>query len=457
MSQKLNTPKGTRDFSSLELKKREYLLNVLRNCFKTFNFQEIQTPSFENLTTLNGKYGEEEDNLMFKILSSGEKIKNADIESLKDNKLSRFSNSISDKALRYDLTVPLSRFVSQNLNNLSFPFKRFQTQLVWRAERPQRGRYREFLQCDADIIGESHFLNEVECIKVYDKVFKRLEMPKVTLRINNRQILESVSELMGLSNLTQIASILDKTDKIGIEGVLDEMKKRSFSDKSIGELKFLLNINGSNEDKLEIVKDLFTSNKISIDGIDLVEQIISTLEKLNLNNLNLSFDLSLARGLSYYTGTIIEVSSPDEFNIGSIGGGGRYDDLIQKNNPKLSGFGISFGFDRIFLILEELNLFPSEIDSSKSFLFLNFGTQKTDDLLTFVDQLRDKNIICELYPSNKKIKKQMEYANQRNIDYTILIGDDELKSNIFKLKDMSKGEESSHDLDDIISVLEKLN
>ena len=457
MSQKLNTPKGTRDFSSLELKKREYLLNVLRNCFKTFNFQEIQTPSFENLTTLNGKYGEEEDNLMFKILSSGEKIKNADIESLKDNKLSRFSNSISDKALRYDLTVPLSRFVSQNLNNLSFPFKRFQTQLVWRAERPQRGRYREFLQCDADIIGESHFLNEVECIKVYDKVFKRLEMPKVTLRINNRQILESVSELMGLSNVTQIASILDKTDKIGVEGVLNEMKKRSFSDKSIGELKFLLNINGSNEDKLEIVKDLFTSNKISIDGIDLVEQIISTLEKLNLNNLNLSFDISLARGLSYYTGTIIEVSSPDEFNIGSIGGGGRYDDLIQKNNPKLSGFGISFGFDRIFLILEELNLFPSEIDSSKSFLFLNFGTQKTDDLLTFVDQLRDKNIICELYPSNKKIKKQMEYANQRNIDYTILIGDDELKSNIFKLKDMSKGEESSHDLDDIISVLEKLN
>ncbi len=457
MSQKLNTPKGTRDFSSLELKKREYLLNVLRNCFKTFNFQEIQTPSFENLTTLNGKYGEEEDNLMFKILSSGEKIKNADIESLKDNKLSRFSNSISDKALRYDLTVPLSRFVSQNLNNLSFPFKRFQTQLVWRAERPQRGRYREFLQCDADIIGESDFLNEVECIKVYDKVFKRLEMPKVTLRINNRQILESVSELMGLSNVTQIASILDKTDKIGVEGVLDEMKKRSFSDKSIGELKFLLNINGSNEDKLEIVKDLFTSNKISIDGIDLVEQILNTLENLNLNNLNLNFDLSLARGLSYYTGTIIEVSSPDEFNIGSIGGGGRYDDLIQKNNPKLSGFGISFGFDRIFLILEELNLFPNEIDSSKSFLFLNFGTKKTDDLLNFVDQLRDKNIICELYPSNKKIKKQMEYANQRNIDYAILIGEDELKSNIFKLKDMSKGEESSHDLNDIISVLEKLN
>ncbi len=242
-----------------------------------------------------------------------------------------------------------------------------------------------------------------------------------------------------------------------VSAIILEQLLSSFSDKSIGELKFLLNINGSNEDKLEIVKDLFASNKISIDGIDLVEQILNTLENLNLNNLNLSFDLSLARGLSYYTGTIIEVSSPDEFNIGSIGGGGRYDDLIQKNNPKLSGFGISFGFDRIFLILEELNLFPNEIDSSKSFLFLNFGTQKTDDLLNFVDQLRDKNIICELYPSNKKIKKQMEYANQRNIDYAILIGEDELKSNIFKLKDMSKGEESSHDLNDIISVLEKLN
>ena len=457
MSQKLNTPKGTRDFSSFELKKRDYLLNILKNCFKTFNFEEIQTPSFENLTTLTGKYGDEEDNLIFKILSSGDKIKKADTESLKENKLTKFSNSLSDKALRYDLTVPLSRFVSQNLNNLSFPFKRFQTQLVWRAERPQRGRYREFLQCDVDIIGESNFLDEVECIKVYDTVFKRLRMPKVNLRINNRQILEGISQLMNLDSVNQISSVLDKSDKIGVEGVINELKKRNLPDSAIDQLIFFLDLNGSNEEKIKNLRNKFSSNKISTDGIDLLEKIINTSQKFNLNNVELIFDLSLARGLSYYTGTIIEVSSPEEFNIGSIGGGGRYDNLIQKNNPRLSGFGISFGFDRICLILDELNLFPSELDSSKSFLFLNFGIEKTHNLLVFIDELREKNIRCELYPSDNKIKKQMDYANQRGIDYVVLIGEEELNKNIFKLKDMSSGKESSFDLNNIVSELEKLS
>jgi histidyl-tRNA synthetase len=457
MSQKLNTPKGTRDFSFFELKKRDYLLNILKNCFKTFNFEEIQTPSFENLITLTGKYGDEEDNLIFKILSSGDKIKNADTESLKENKLTKFSNSLSDKALRYDLTVPLSRFVSQNLNNLSFPFKRFQTQLVWRAERPQRGRYREFLQCDVDIIGESNFLDEVECIKVYDTVFKRLGMPNVNLRINNRQILEGISQLMNLDNVNQISSVLDKTDKIGVEGVINELKKRNLPDNAIDQLIFFLDLNGSNEEKIKNLRNKFSSNKISTDGIDLLEKIINTSQKFNLNNVELIFDLSLARGLSYYTGTIIEVSSPEEFNIGSIGGGGRYDNLIQKNNPRLSGFGISFGFDRISLILDELNLFPSELDSSKSFLFLNFGIEKTHNLLVFIDELREKNIRCELYPSDNKIKKQMDYANQRGIDYVVLIGEEELNKNIFKLKNMSSGKESSFDLNNIVSELEKLS
>jgi len=457
MSQKLNTPKGTRDFSSFELKKRDYLLNILKNCFKTFNFEEIQTPSFENLTTLTGKYGDEEDNLIFKILSSGDKIKKADTESLKENKLTKFSNSLSDKALRYDLTVPLSRFVSQNLNNLSFPFKRFQTQLVWRAERPQRGRYREFLQCDVDIIGESNFLDEVECIKVYDTVFKRLRMPKVNLRINNRQILEGISQLMNLDSVNQISSVLDKSDKIGVEGVINELKKRNLPDSAIDQLIFFLDLNGSNEEKIKNLRNKFSLNKISTDGIDLLEKIINTSQKFNLNNVKLIFDLSLARGLSYYTGTIIEVSSPEEFNIGSIGGGGRYDNLIQKNNPRLSGFGISFGFDRISLILDELNLFPSELDSSKSFLFLNFGIEKTHNLLVFIDELREKNIRCELYPSDNKIKKQMDYANQRGIDYVVLIGEEELNKNIFKLKDMSSGKESSFDLNNIVSELEKLS
>lgn len=457
MSQKLNTPKGTRDFSSFELKKREYLLSILKNCFKAFNFQEIQTPSFENLETLTGKYGDEEDNLIFKILSSGDKIKKADTEALKDNKLSKFSNSLSDKALRYDLTVPLSRFVSQNLNNLSFPFKRFQTQLVWRAERPQRGRYREFLQCDVDIIGESNFLNEVECIKIYDSVFKRLSMPKVNLRINNRQILDGISNLMNLDSVNEIASVLDKSDKIGYEGVINKLKEKNIPDSSINQLKFFLELEGSNQDKIKSIRAKFASNNISNDGVNLLEKIINTSQKFNLNNINLIFDLSLARGLSYYTGTIVEVSSPDEFNIGSIGGGGRYDNLVQENNPRLSGFGISFGFDRIYLLLDELNLFPNDLDISKSFLFLNFGYEKIDNLLVFVDQLRENNITCELYPSDIKIKKQMDYANQKGIDYVVIVGDEELNKNIFKLKEMSSGKEFSFDLDNIVSELKKLS
>ena len=457
MSQKLNTPKGTRDFSSLEIKKREYLLNVLKNCFMSFNFQEIQTPSFENLTTLTGKYGDDEDNLMFKILSSGDKIKKADIDAFKNNKLSKFSNSLSDKALRYDLTVPLSRFISQNLNDISFPFKRFQTQLVWRAERPQKGRYREFLQCDVDIIGESNILNELECIKVYDTVFNKLGMPKVNLRINNRQILEGVSKLMKLESVTEIASILDKTDKIGVDGVMKELKDRDLPDDSVNQLKTLLNIQGTNQEKIKNLRSLFNSNKILSNGVDLLEEIIKTSQKFNFKNININVDLSLARGLSYYTGTIIEVSSPKEFNIGSIGGGGRYDDLVQKNNPRLSGFGISFGFDRIFLILEELKLFPNELNTSKSFLFLNFGLENLDTLLSYVDRLREKNIICELYPSDVKIKKQMDYANQKGIDYVIIIGQEELRSKNFKLKDMKSGDESTININNILSEIENLN
>ena len=441
MSQKLNTPKGTRDFSSLELKKRNYLLKVLRDSFKSFNFQEIQTPSFENLSTLTDKYGDEEDSLMFKILSSGEKVKKADVNSLNDGKLSKFANSISDKALRYDLTVPLSRFIQQNLNEISLPFKRFQTQLVWRADRPQKGRYREFLQCDVDIIGEKNLLNEVECIKVYDHVFENLGLPKLVLRINNRRILEGISKIMNISSLSEISSTLDKSDKIGIDGVVDELAKKGINAESIDKLLFFLNIEGSNENKMDIVRKEFNSKNISSDSIDSIQKIINTCDQFKLNNIEIKFDLSLARGLGYYTDTIVEVSSPKEFNIGSIGGGGRYDDLVQKNNPKLSGFGISFGFDRIFLILEELKLFPTLLDSSKSFLFLNFGTDKIFNFIDSVNQLRKDGIVCEIYPSDVKIKKQLDYANKKGIDFVVIIGDDELRKDIFKVKDMSKGEE----------------
>ena len=444
MSQKLNTPKGTRDFSSLELKKRNYLLKVLRDSFKSFNFQEIQTPSFENLSTLTDKYGDEEDSLIFKILSSGEKVKKADINSLNDGKLSKFANSISDKALRYDLTVPLSRFVQQNLNEITLPFKRFQTQLVWRADRPQKGRYREFLQCDVDIIGEKNFLNEVECIKVYDYVFENLGLPKLVLRINNREILEGISKIMKINSLSEISSTLDKSDKIGIDGVVDELAKKGIENESIDKLMFFLNIDGSNENKIDIVRKEFNNENISSNAIDLIEKIINTCNQFKLNNIEIEFDLSLARGLGYYTGTILEVSSPQNFNIGSVGGGGRYDDLVQKNNPKLSGFGISFGFDRIFLILEALNLFPNLLDSSKSFLFLNFGTDKILNFIDSVNKLRKDDIVCEIYPDDVKIKKQLEYANKKGIDFVVIIGDDELKKDIFKVKDMSKGEESTY-------------
>ena len=441
MSQKLNTPKGTRDFSSLELKKRNYLLKVLRDSFKSFNFQEIQTPSFENLSTLTDKYGDEEDSLMFKILSSGEKVKKADISSLNDGKLSKFANSISDKALRYDLTVPLSRFVQQNLNEITLPFKRFQTQLVWRADRPQKGRYREFLQCDVDIIGEKNFLNEVECIKVYDHVFENLGLPKLVLRINNREILEGISKIMNLESLSEISSTLDKSDKIGIDGVVDELSKKGIKTQSIDKLIFFLNIKGSNKSKIDLVRKEFNSKNIPSNAIDSIEEIINTCNQFKLNNIEIEFDLSLARGLGYYTGTIVEVSSPKDFSLGSIGGGGRYDDLVQKNNPKLSGFGISFGFDRIFLILDELNLFPNLLDSSKSFLFLNFGTDKISNFIDSVNQLRKDGIVCEIYPVDVKIKKQLDYANKKGIDFVVIIGDDELKKDIFKVKDMSKGEE----------------
>ncbi len=441
MSQKLNTPKGTRDFSSLELKKRNYLLKVLRDSFKSFNFQEIQTPSFENLSTLTDKYGDEEDSLMFKILSSGEKVKKADISSLNDGKISKFANSLSDKALRYDLTVPLSRFVQQNLNEITLPFKRFQTQLVWRADRPQKGRYREFLQCDVDIIGEKNFLNEVECIKVYDHVFENLGLPKLVLRINNREILEGISKIMNLESLSEISSTLDKSDKIGIDGVVDELSKKGIKTESIDKLIFFLNIKGSNKSKIDLVRKEFNSKNIPSNSIDSIEEIINTCNQFKLNNIEIEFDLSLARGLGYYTGTIVEVSSPKDFSLGSIGGGGRYDDLVQKNNPKLSGFGISFGFDRIFLILDELNLFPNLLDSSKSFLFLNFGTDKISNFIDSVNQLRKDGIVCEIYPVDVKIKKQLDYANKKGIDFVVIIGDDELKKDIFKVKDMSKGEE----------------
>jgi histidyl-tRNA synthetase len=452
MSSKPNTPKGTRDFSSDQIVKRNYILKILLDSFKSFNYSEIQTPSFETLTTLTGKYGDYEDNLMFKIISSGEKIKKADIDALNKEELNKFSNSISDKALRYDLTVPLARYVSQNFNNLNFPFKRYQTQLVWRAERPQKGRYREFLQCDADVIGESSYLQVVESILLCDMIFDKLSFKNIKLRINDRRILEDVAKKIGVENFNDFAVIIDKIDKIGLEEVIRQLKENGLKEDSINILKDFFSLTESPQRKIEKIKNSIDSN-----SFDELSNIISSLSKTKLKVLEIDFDLSLARGLSYYTGIIIEVSSPESFSIGSIAGGGRYDNLIQVgNNNNLSGFGLSFGFDRIYLILEELNLFPDTINNNKTFLFINFENDISEEILNSITNLRYEGIICELYPKNVKIKKQLDYANKKNFDFVVLIGEDEIKNKSFVLKNMISGDQMSYNIDTIEEEIKKL-
>ena len=452
MSSKPNTPKGTRDFSSDQIVKRNYILKILLDSFKSFNYSEIQTPSFETLTTLTGKYGDYEDNLMFKIISSGEKIKKADIDALNKEELNKFSNSISDKALRYDLTVPLARYVSQNFNNLNFPFKRYQTQLVWRAERPQKGRYREFLQCDADIIGESSYLQVVESILLCDMIFDKLSFKNLKLRINDRRILKDLAKKIGVENFNDFDIIIDKIDKIGLEEVIRQLKENGLKEDSINILKDFFSLTDSPQRKIEKIKNSIDSN-----SFDELSNIISSLSKTKLKVLEIDFDLSLARGLSYYTGIILEVSSPESFSIGSIAGGGRYDNLIQVgNNNNLSGFGLSFGFDRIYLILEELNLFPDTINNDKTFLFINFENYISEEILNSITNLRYEGIICELYPKNVKIKKQLDYANKKNFDFVVLIGEDEIKNKSFVLKNMISGDQMSYKIDTIEEEIKKL-
>ena len=452
MSSKPNTPKGTRDFSSDQIVKRNYILKILLDSFKSFNYSEIQTPSFETLTTLTGKYGDYEDNLMFKIISSGEKIKKADIDALNKEELNKFSNSISDKALRYDLTVPLARYVSQNFNNLNFPFKRYQAQLVWRAERPQKGRYREFLQCDADIIGESSYLQVVESILLCDMIFDKLSFKNLKLRINDTRILEDLAKKIGVENFNDFAIIIDKIDKIGLEEVIGQLKENGLKEDSINILKDVFSLTDSPQRKIEKIKNSIDSN-----SFDELSNIISSLSKTKLKVLEIDFDLSLARGLSYYTGIILEVSSPESFSIGSIAGGGRYDNLIQVgNNNNLSGFGLSFGFDRIYLILEELNLFPDTINNDKTFLFINFENDISEEILNSITNLRYEGIICELYPKNVKIKKQLDYANKKNFDFVVLIGKDEIKNKSFVLKNMISGDQMSYKIDTIEEEIKKL-
>ena len=454
MSSKPRIPKGTRDFNSQQIAKREYIFNIIKSNFNKFGFTPIETPSFELSETLLGKYGNEGDRLIFKILNSGEKVKKADLEALKNNDFFNFSNSVSEKALRYDLTVPFARYVVQNQNEITFPFKRYQIQPVWRADRPQRGRFQEFYQCDADVVGSKSLLQEIEFIQLYDSVFSDLKLDGVSVKINNRKILLGIAELIGADNkITDFTVALDKLDKIGIELVKDEMLKNGISSNSIETMQPIFDLSGDFNSKLDSLKTTLIDSEIGKVGISELEWIFNTISELGLKKIKFEFDVTLARGLNYYTGSIIEVSPPKEVSMGSIGGGGRYDDLTGIFGLKgVSGVGISFGLDRIALILEELGLFPNLNYQSTQILFSNFGSQESIYCLKSIQKLRDNGIISELYPDAVKLKKQISYANKKDIPYVALVGDEEIKQNKITLKKMSDGSQKILDINELIKM-----
>ncbi len=449
------TPKGTRDFSSTEVARRNYLKQVLQQAFETFGFQPIETPSFERLETLTGVYGEEGDRLVFKILNSGEKIKKADTAALADGATQKFIHSISEKALRYDLTVPFARFVAQHQNELTFPFRRYQIQPVWRADRPQHGRFQEFYQCDADIVGIRSLWQEIEMLSLYDKVFENLGLEGVRIKINHRKILAGIAGVLGAeSKLTAFTIALDKLDKIGNEGVLNELKANDFSPEALQKLQMLLELKGSALEQLNTLHEVLADEAEGQEGIKELRFVLKQMESTTLKSSSLQFDLSLARGLHYYTGMIVEVSAPETVTIGSIGGGGRYDDLTGTFGMKdTSGIGISFGFERIYLVLEELGLFPEILGKSTQVLFANFGDEAASVAYSYIKKLRDLNIPCELYPTETKLKKQLTYANDKKIAQVVLIGSEELKQNSFVLKNMDTGEQASHAISTLVSMV----
>jgi histidyl-tRNA synthetase len=455
MAIKPATSKGTRDFSSEELAKRTYIKNILQNAFECFGFSPIETPTFERLETLTGVYGEEGERLVFKILNSGEKIKKADTKALARGENQKFIHSVSEKALRYDLTVPFARFVAQHRNELTFPFRRYQIQPVWRADRPQHGRFQEFYQCDADIVGDRSLWQEVEVLSLYDRAFADLNLPGVVLKINHRKILAGIAGLLGAeSRLVDFTVALDKIDKIGKEGVFKELSERGFEVDSLSVLDQLLALEGDTEHQLTELKSLFSNQPEGLEGVKEIEFISSQLQDNPLQATELKFDLTLARGLHYYTGMIVEVAPPVQVKMGSIGGGGRYDDLTGVFGLKdMSGIGISFGFERIYLVMEALDLFPKTLLKRPQVLFANFGGAAVQSAYAFLHKLRNQNISCELYPTEAKLKKQLGYANTKQIQKVILIGPEELAEKIFVLKDMETGTQSTHPLTDLVPLL----
>ena len=451
MASKPSIPKGTRDFSPVEVAKRNYIISIMRNHFEKFGYQPIETPSFENSDTLMGKYGEEGDRLIFKILNSGDYLDKVPTEQLQTINYKQLTGKISEKALRYDLTVPFARYVVQHQSEIEFPFKRYQIQPVWRADRPQKGRFREFYQCDADVVGSKSLWQEVELVQLYDSVFASLGLNGVSIKINNRKILSGIAEVIGASDkLIDFTVALDKLDKIGEDGVKKEMLEKGISEIALIKVQPLFNFTGTIQEKLEKLSTLLSSSEEGKTGIEELRFICENVTKLGLQKSILDLDVTLARGLNYYTGAIFEVTAPKEVAMGSIGGGGRYDDLTGIFGlAAMSGVGISFGLDRIYLVLEELNLFPKTVTIATKVMFLNFDESRAFEAMKAITTLRDNNIKAEMYPDAAKIDKQFKHAERRGIPFVVK----EIADSNFTLKDIQSGEQLQLNLEDLIKKL----
>lgn len=450
MSKKPSIPKGTRDFAPAEVAKRQYIFSIIKSQFEIFGFQPIETPSFENSETLMGKYGEEGDRLIFKILNSGDYLDKADARLLENKDSLKLTSQISEKALRYDLTVPFARYVVQHQNEIEFPFKRYQIQPVWRADRPQKGRFREFYQCDADVVGSNSLLQEVELVQLYDAVFAQLGLHGVTIKMNNRKILSGIAEVIGASDqLIDFTVALDKLDKIGEEGVKKEMLEKGITADAIEKVQPLFHFTGSNQDKINQLSALLANSSEGLKGVEELKFVVEQIEKLGLQKAHLTLDVTLARGLNYYTGAIFEVQAP-KVAMGSIGGGGRYDDLTDIFGLKnMSGVGISFGLDRIYLVLEELNLFPTTVAKTLDVLFLNQNMEQTFVAMQTIKKLRELSIKADLYPDAAKMDKQFKYAEKRGIPLVVK----DCKEDVFHLKNLQSGTQSEVSFTELLDLL----
>lgn len=449
MPQKPSIPKGTRDFSPSEVAKRSHIISTIKKKFETFGFQPIETPSFENSETLLGKYGEEGDRLIFKILNSGDFISKVDDVTYSSKNSNTLAPKITEKALRYDLTVPFARYVVMHQNEIDFPFKRYQIQPVWRADRPQKGRFREFYQCDADVVGSNSLLQEAEFVQLYDAVFNDLGLNGCTIKMNNRKILSGIAEVIGAQHLlVDFTVALDKLDKIGEEKVKEEMLTKGISGAAIQKANPLFSMSGTSEEQMEQLGKLLANSEIGMQGVNELQEILELVASVGLKSTKLQIDVTLARGLNYYTGAIFEVLAPKGVTMGSIGGGGRYDDLTGIFGLKdVSGVGISFGLDRIYLVLEELGLFPQKIEQSLDILCLNFGEREGRATLKLVAKFREKGLRADIYPSPTKVQKQFKYADRRGVPYVILLGEKELNAGNFLVKNMTLGDQQVYSLE----------